>query len=52
VTGVPGISEPYTLEVKEDNLYLFGSREPRLAVFRLEHGAAPPPREVIERLTQ
>jgi hypothetical protein len=43
-TPVPGISTPYTLEVREDHVYLFGSTEPKMAVFRLERGRRDPPR--------
>jgi hypothetical protein len=39
-TDVPGISTPYTLEVSGDHLYVFGSREPKLAVFRLDRSGA------------
>jgi hypothetical protein len=41
VTGIPGISTPYTLELNRDHLYIFSSREPRMAVFRLDRGTAP-----------
>ncbi len=34
-TNIPGIRTPYTLEVNRDHLYLFGSEEPKMAVFRL-----------------
>lgn len=40
-TNIPGIAMPYTLEVHRDYLYIFGSQEPKMAVFRLERGAAP-----------
>jgi hypothetical protein len=46
-TDIPGISTPYTLEVNRDHLYIFSSHEPKMAVFRLEHGdesASPEPR--------
>lgn len=36
VTDIPGISTPYTLEVHRDHLYIFGSQQPEMAVFRLE----------------
>lgn len=45
VTGIPGISMPYTLEVNRDHLYVFGSREPKMAVFRLDRGTASGTRE-------
>jgi hypothetical protein len=40
-TNIPGISTPYTLEVNRDYLYIFSGREPKMAVFRLDRGAAP-----------
>lgn len=39
-TNIPGISTPYTLEVNRNYLYVFGSVEPKMAVFRLEHDAS------------
>jgi hypothetical protein len=39
-TDIPGITTPYTLEVNRDYLYIFSSREPKMAVFRLERGIA------------
>jgi hypothetical protein len=38
VRGIRGISKPYTLAVNRDHLYLFGSEEPAMAVFRIERG--------------
>ncbi len=38
VRGIRGISTPYTLGVNRDHLYLFGSEEATMAVFRLERG--------------
>jgi hypothetical protein len=38
VRGINGISKPYTLAVNRDHLYLFGSEEAAMAVFRLERG--------------
>ena len=35
-TGISGISAPYTLEVNGDYLYLFGTTEPKMAVFHLD----------------
>lgn len=40
-TNIPGIAMPYTLEVNRNYLYIFSSREPKMAVFRLDRGAAP-----------
>lgn len=47
-TDIPGISTPYTLEVTRDHLYVFGSREPRMAVFRLDRGAADEGRRAVD----
>jgi hypothetical protein len=38
VRGIHGISKPYTLAVNRDHLYVFGSEEAAMAVFRLERG--------------
>jgi hypothetical protein len=38
VRGIGGISKPYTLVVNRDHLYVFGSEEASMAVFRLERG--------------
>jgi hypothetical protein len=38
VRGIHGISTPYTLVVNRDHLYVFGSEEAAMAVFRLERG--------------
>jgi hypothetical protein len=38
VRGIHGISAPYTLVVNRDHLYVFGSEEAAMAVFRLERG--------------
>jgi hypothetical protein len=38
VRGIRGISTPYTLAVNRDHLYVFGSEEAAMAVFRLERG--------------
>jgi hypothetical protein len=38
VRGIHGISTPYTLAVNRDHLYVFGSEEAAMAVFRLERG--------------
>jgi hypothetical protein len=40
-TDIPGIAMPYTLEVNREYLYIFSSREPKMAVFRLDSGTAP-----------
>jgi hypothetical protein len=40
VRNVPGVSVPYTLAVNGPYLYLFGTRESTLAVFRLDVGDA------------
>jgi hypothetical protein len=42
-TNIPDISTPYTLEVNRDHLYVFSSRGPRLAVFRLDRVGASAP---------
>jgi hypothetical protein len=42
-TDLPGISTPYTLEVNRDHLYIFSSREPKMAVLRLDRRAASVP---------
>jgi hypothetical protein len=38
VRGIHGISMPYTLVVNHDHLYVFGTEEAAMAVFRLERG--------------
>jgi hypothetical protein len=38
VRDIRGISKPYTLAVNRDHLYVFGSEQAAMAVFRLERG--------------
>jgi hypothetical protein len=38
VRGIHGISTPYTLGLNRDHLYVFGTEEAAMAVFRLERG--------------
>jgi hypothetical protein len=38
VRDIPDVTEPYTLAINRDHLYVFGTREASMAVFRLERG--------------
>jgi hypothetical protein len=42
VRDIRGVTKPYTLAVREDHLYIFGTREATMAIFRLERGEAEP----------